>query len=141
MEICHHCHNVLSKNADRCTVCGVERADPAAADVRRRDGLDPAAHAPGWAAPLVEQPGIHPEDFLRELTGEAPPPAAQPAEPAPVLPPRDVPATPPPGALAGYLGVTAQRGATCLLYTSDGADDPTRVACLTRPPLSTEPAA
>lgn len=101
MDICEHCHNVLAKTVDRCTVCGTLRADPHAADVRRRESGDTPAHAPGWAAPSVSD-GLHPEDFLRELTGEAPPP------PPPALPPRAATA-PPTGALAGYLGSTIDR--------------------------------
>ena len=114
MEICGHCHNVLSKTVDQCTVCGTRRVDPDAADVRRRNDGDLPSHAPGWAAPPVSDPGIHPEDFLRELGGDAPaaPGAIGPTStpnPPPALPPRQTPATPAPGALAGYLGTSIDR--------------------------------
>jgi S1-C subfamily serine protease len=111
MDICEHCHNVLAKSIDRCTVCGTLRADPLAADVRRRDTGASPAHAPGWAAPQVED-GLHPEEFLRELIGESSPEA----DPPPVLPPRAT-VTPPTGALAGYLGTTVERGADGLEAT------------------------
>lgn len=103
MDICGHCHNVLPRTTDRCTVCGTERVDPQAADVRRREDGDLPSHAPGWAAPSVPDSGIHPDDFVREITGEEAP------APARALPPRQVPATPTPGALAGYLGTTVDR--------------------------------
>lgn len=113
MEICGHCHNVLPKTVDRCTVCGTARVDPHATDVRRRDDGDLPAHAPGWAAPSVPETGIHADDFLRELTGEAGPVEAA-AEPTakPILPPRPSSPTPSPGALAGYLGKSIERKAS-----------------------------
>lgn len=115
MELCGHCHNVLPKTVDRCTVCGTSRVDPQAADVRRRDDGDLPSHAPGWAAPLVTDPGIHPDEFLRELTGdEAPQPAPQaqpPTGPESAPSPRSAPSTPVPGALAGYLGTSVNRQA------------------------------
>ena len=127
MDICEHCHNVLAKTIDRCTVCGTLRADPLAADTRRRDDRDAAAHAPGWAAPAVDDDGLHAEDFLRELTGET---AAEPAPPA-VLPPRK-PTAAPAGALAGYLGTSIDR------TSEDGAaDDSGAPAPLPPPPDAT----
>lgn len=103
MEICDHCHNVLAKSIDRCTVCGTLRADPMAADVRRRETGDSPSHAPGWASPVVTHEGLHPDDFLRELSGEAP------AEPVPVPSQRPGPTPPTAGLLAGYLGHSVQR--------------------------------
>ena len=47
MDICEHCHNVLAKSVESCTVCGTLRADPLAADVRRREATSAPAHAPG----------------------------------------------------------------------------------------------
>ncbi len=105
MEICEHCHNVLAKSVDRCTVCGTLRADPLAADVRRSETGDPAAHAPGWASPIVAEDGISPDDFLRELAGEA---AMEPA-PTSILPPMASQTPPQTGLLAGYLGSTVER--------------------------------
>ncbi len=134
MDICEHCHNVLAKSIDRCTVCGTLRADPFAADVRRRETGTAPSHAPGWAAPKVTN-GLHPDDFLRELTGEDPvaPPAEEPThEPtAAVLPPR--PATPAPatGALAGYLGSSVTKRPD----TPTAGDDTT-----TPPPPTGQPA-
>lgn len=96
MDICPQCHNVLSSSADRCALCGTPRA--AASD---------------------QSVGIHPDEFLRQLTGTEEPTAASapPAHPqqtstpaqrnaAPAPPPRhrSVPTTPAAGALAGYLG-------------------------------------
>ena len=101
MEICDHCHNVLAKSVDRCTVCGTLRADPLAADVRRREGSDAPAHAPGWASASAPQDGLHPDDFLRQLSGEAP------VEPSPAQ--QADPASPPTGLLAGYLGSNVDR--------------------------------
>lgn len=125
MDICGHCHNVLSRTVDQCTVCGTLRVDPDAADVRRREDGDLPAHAPGWAAPSVPDTGIHPDDFLRELTGEETPP------PPAVLPPRQAPATPPPGALAGYLGTKIDRSAANTAPAEP--DDPTPAAAIDAP--------
>jgi hypothetical protein len=105
MEICDHCHNVLAKSIDRCTVCGTLRADPRAADVRRRESGEAPAHAPGWASAAAPQEGLHPDDFLRELSGETP---AAPAA-APELPARAAPTPPATGLLAGYLGSSVER--------------------------------
>ncbi len=114
MNICEHCHNVLAKSVDRCTVCGTLREDPLAADVRRREASNAPAHAPGWAAPKVNG-GLHPEDFLRELAGES----ADDTPLAPALPPRHA-AVPVAGALAGYLGSTMSRGSN---EEEEGVDD------------------
>ena len=125
MDICGHCHNVLPRTVDRCTVCGTVRVDPAAADVRRRDDGAQPSHAPGWAAPSVPDTGIHPDDFLRELAGESsttsPPPDEFPSAQAldRALPPRAIPAMPPPGALAGYLGTTVDRSTASTNAPSD----------------------
>ena len=144
MEICGHCHNVLPKTVDRCTVCGTARVDPTAADVRRREDGEQPSHAPGWAAPAVPDTGIHPDDFLRELSGEAPAtPAAAPSPDAqditPALPPRAVPATPAPGALAGYLGTTADRRPTAPDEETSAAGEATQSPPSPQPP--TDPSA